>query len=117
MNNLELLDAVRKMRDTGELSGIIAGLVDGVPPTTQEITLARFVLAVLSEGPVACPEIAANVLDGWALVPIEPTPEMIAAAMDSEDVTFDREDETVFYVHHDAIYAAMLSAAPQITDR
>ncbi|MCW2485972.1 hypothetical protein J5069_08695 [Candidatus Symbiopectobacterium sp. NZEC127] len=51
--------------------------------------------------------------EGYALVPVEPTPEMIAAAMNSDDVTFDTKDETLFYVHHDAIYAAMIAAAPQ----
>lgn len=51
--------------------------------------------------------------DGYALVPIEPTPEMIAAAMDSDDVSFDKKDDTMFYVHHDAIWRAMLAAAPQ----
>ncbi|MEL0580103.1 hypothetical protein AACK17_16310 [Pectobacterium punjabense] len=54
-----------------------------------------------------------SVTEGYALVPIEPTPEMIAAAMDSDDVTFDKNDETLFYVHHDAIYAAMISSAPK----
>ncbi len=51
--------------------------------------------------------------EGWALVPVEPTPEMIAAAMESDDVSFDTKDETLFYVHHDNIYAAMIAAAPQ----
>lgn len=50
---------------------------------------------------------------GWAAVPVEPTPEMIAAAMDSDDVSFDKEDDSMFYVHHDAIWRAMLAAAPQ----
>ncbi|HCC5759630.1 TPA: hypothetical protein M5830_004224 [Citrobacter koseri] len=50
---------------------------------------------------------------GWVAVPVEPTPEMIAAAMDSDDVSFDKKDDTMFYVHHDAIWRAMLAAAPQ----
>ncbi|WP_370906038.1 hypothetical protein [Citrobacter koseri] len=50
---------------------------------------------------------------GWAAVPVEPTPEMIAAAMDSDDVSFDKEDDSMFYVHHDAIWRAMLAAALQ----
>ncbi|HBL7008990.1 TPA: hypothetical protein LSH92_004215 [Citrobacter koseri] len=50
---------------------------------------------------------------GWVVVPVEPTPEMIAAAMDSDDVSFDKKDDTMFYVHHDAIWRAMLAAAPQ----
>ncbi|PNO81413.1 hypothetical protein MC77_022055 [Citrobacter koseri] len=51
--------------------------------------------------------------DCWVAVPVEPTPEMIAAAMDSDDVSFDKEDDSMFYVHHDAIWRAMLAAAPQ----
>lgn len=50
---------------------------------------------------------------GWKLVPIDPTAEMIAAAMDSDDVVFDAEDETAFCVCHDAIYTAMIAAAPK----
>ncbi|WP_254877996.1 hypothetical protein [Salmonella enterica] len=51
--------------------------------------------------------------DGYALVPVEPTDEMIVAAMDSDDVTYNESDDTVFYVHHCEIYKAMLAAAPQ----
>lgn len=50
---------------------------------------------------------------GYALVPVEPTDEMIVAAMDSDDVTYNESDDTVFYVHHCEIYKAMLAAAPQ----
>ncbi|EDT3088912.1 restriction alleviation protein, Lar family [Salmonella enterica subsp. enterica serovar Newport] len=35
------------------------------------------------------------------------------AAMDSDDVTYNESDDTVFYVHHCEIYKAMLAAAPQ----
>lgn len=51
--------------------------------------------------------------DGWVMVPIEPTDEMIIAAMDSDDVTYNDSDDTVFYVQHREIYRAMLAAAPQ----
>ncbi|EDG3239167.1 hypothetical protein B6O78_08495 [Salmonella enterica subsp. enterica serovar Muenchen] len=51
--------------------------------------------------------------DGYTLVPVEPTDEMIVAAMDSDDVTYNESDDTVFYVHHCEIYKAMLAAAPQ----
>lgn len=50
---------------------------------------------------------------GWVMVPVEPTDEMIVAAMDSDDVTYNESDDTVFYVHHCEIYKAMLAAAPQ----
>lgn len=51
--------------------------------------------------------------DGYVLVPKEPTDEMIVAAMDSDDVTYNDSDDTVFYVHHREIYKAMVAAAPQ----
>ncbi|WP_417649319.1 hypothetical protein [Enterobacter hormaechei] len=51
--------------------------------------------------------------DGWKLVPVEPTEEMIAAAMCSNDVLFDSEDDTMFLVQHTVIWRAMLAAAPQ----
>ncbi|EEL9689761.1 DUF550 domain-containing protein [Salmonella enterica] len=50
--------------------------------------------------------------DGYTLVPVEPTDEMIAAAMNCEDVSYNESDDTVFYVHHREIYKAMLAAAP-----
>lgn len=49
--------------------------------------------------------------DGWKLVPVEPTEDMIAAAMNCDDVEFN-SDET-FCVNFDNIYAAMLAAAPE----
>ncbi|WP_052952471.1 hypothetical protein [Enterobacter hormaechei] len=51
--------------------------------------------------------------DGYVLVPVEPTEEMIAAAMCSNDVLFDKEDDTLFRVQHGEIWRAMLSTAPQ----
>lgn len=51
--------------------------------------------------------------DGYVLVPVEPTEEMIAAAMCSNDVLFDKEDDTLFRVQHGEIWRAMLSTAPE----
>ncbi|EPN4104712.1 TPA: hypothetical protein ACTYN4_002959 [Enterobacter hormaechei] len=51
--------------------------------------------------------------DVYVLVPVEPTEEMIAAAMCSNDVLFDKEDDTLFRVQHGEIWRAMLSTAPQ----
>ncbi|WP_288791140.1 DUF3850 domain-containing protein [uncultured Enterobacter sp.] len=51
--------------------------------------------------------------DGYVLVPVEPTEEMIDAAMCSNDVLFDKEDDTLFRVQHGEIWRAMLSTAPQ----
>lgn len=52
--------------------------------------------------------------DGYVLVPIEPTDEMIAAAMCSDDVLFDKEDDTMFRVQHGEIWRVMLAAAPAL---
>ena len=49
--------------------------------------------------------------EGYVLVPKEPTKEMIAAAMNCDDVEFN-SDET-FCVNFDNIYTAMIAAAPQ----
>ncbi|HFI1933481.1 TPA: hypothetical protein ACGPMY_003918 [Yersinia enterocolitica] len=51
--------------------------------------------------------------EGWKLVPINPTAEMMAAAMECDDVVFDLDDDTIFCVQFDNIYAAMLAAAPE----
>lgn len=49
--------------------------------------------------------------DGWVMVPVEPTDEMIAAAMNCEDVLFNSDES--FCVQFGNIYEAMLAAAPQ----
>ncbi len=41
---------------------------------------------------------------GWVMVPVEPTDEMIAAAMNCEDVIFDSKDPTAFRVQYRDIY-------------
>lgn len=50
---------------------------------------------------------------GWVIVPVEPTDEMIAAAMNCEDVIFDSKDPTAFRVQYRDIYIAMTTEAPQ----
>lgn len=49
--------------------------------------------------------------DGYALVPVKPTDEMIEAAMNCEDVLFNSDES--FCVQFGNIYEAMLAAAPQ----
>ncbi len=49
--------------------------------------------------------------DGYVMVPKEPTDEMIAAAMNCEDVLFNSDDS--FCVQFGNIYEAMLAAATQ----
>ncbi|EAA7888135.1 hypothetical protein EQ33_000347 [Salmonella enterica subsp. enterica] len=51
---------------------------------------------------------------GWVMVPIEPTDEMIAAAMECDDVVFDSKDPTAFCVQYREIYYAMVDAAPAL---
>ena len=55
--------------------------------------------------------LAQPVSQGYKLVPVEPTEEMIAAAMNCDDVEFN-SDET-FCVNFDNIYRAMLAATPE----
>ncbi|EEE1295688.1 hypothetical protein CB343_005345 [Salmonella enterica subsp. diarizonae] len=50
---------------------------------------------------------------GWVIVPVEPTDEMIAAALECEGVTFDSKDPTVFCVQYREIYYAIVDAAPK----
>lgn len=49
--------------------------------------------------------------DGWVMVPVELTDDMIAAAMNCDDVLFNRDES--FCVQFGSIYAAMIAAAPQ----
>ncbi|EED4849162.1 hypothetical protein UJ01_03005 [Salmonella enterica subsp. arizonae] len=61
--------------------------------------------------PVYAAPPAPVVPDGYALVPVEPTDEMIAAAMNCEDVLFNSDES--FCVQFGNIYEAMLAAVPQ----
>lgn len=49
---------------------------------------------------------------GWVMVPIEPTDEMIAAAMNCEDVLFNSDES--FCVQYREIYCAMVDTAPAL---
>ncbi|CAI2141071.1 hypothetical protein [Serratia marcescens] len=55
--------------------------------------------------------LAQPVSSGYKFVPVEPTEDMIASAMNCDDVSFNA-DET-FCVNFGNIYAAMLAAAPE----
>ncbi|WP_324029321.1 hypothetical protein GC087_21560 [Pantoea sp. JZ2] len=55
-----------------------------------------------------------EIIPGWKLVPVEPTVEMVLAAQDSEDVVFDKEDDSLFIVNHKEIYRSMLAVAPEV---
>ncbi|MBH2978501.1 hypothetical protein HP475_09130 [Serratia marcescens] len=61
--------------------------------------------------PLYTAQSAPTVPDGFKLVPTVPTPEMIAAAMNCDDVTFINLED--FCVNFGNIYAAMLEAATE----
>lgn len=69
----------------------------------EYVRIERYQEAVIGNSPV--------IPDGYALVPVEPTDEMIAAAMNCEDVLFNSDES--FCVQFGNIYEAMLAAAPQ----
>ncbi|EEH1591907.1 eaa protein [Salmonella enterica subsp. enterica serovar Gaminara] len=73
----------------------------------EYVRIERYQEAVIGNSPV--------IPDGYALVPVEPTDEMIAAAMNCEDVLFNSDES--FYVQFGNIYEAMLAAAPQPEQR
>lgn len=79
---------------------------DGLPPVIKGIHAA-------AQGWNACRAamLAQPVSQGYKLVPVEPTEDMIAAAMNCDDVEFN-SDET-FCVNFDNIYRAMIAAAPE----
>lgn len=63
------------------------------------------------DGPLAGRLKSPVIPEGYVMVPKEPTDEMIAAAMNCEDVLFNGDDS--FCVQFGNIYEAMLAAAPQ----
>ncbi|WP_212689915.1 DUF550 domain-containing protein [Salmonella enterica] len=69
----------------------------------EYVRIERYQEAVIGNSPV--------IPDGYALVPVEPTDEMIEAAMNCEDVLFNSDES--FCVQFGNIYEAMLAAAPQ----
>lgn len=71
----------------------------------EYVKLERLQEALVGNSPV--------IPDGYALVPVEPTDEMIAAAMECDDVVFDSKDPTAFCVQFREIYCAMVDTAPK----
>lgn len=65
----------------------------------------------LASGPDRTVEVRYVAPPGYVMVPKEPTDEMIAAAMNCEDVLFNSDES--FCVQFGNIYEAMLAAAPQ----
>lgn len=64
-----------------------------------------------ASGPDRTVEVRYVAPPGYVMVPKEPTDEMIAAAMNCEDVLFNSDES--FCVQFGNIYEAMLAAAPQ----
>jgi len=98
-------------------------MLQGAEPVKSGLTLRDGVAVVrnsgiaIDAGKIQAERDALNspaIPDGYALVPVEPTEGMMAAAMNSDDVLFDTEDDTMFRVQHGVIWRAMLVAAPQL---
>lgn len=96
---------------------VARGLVEGEPTTEAHRQAAILnndrLLKVISACRAAMLQAGNSpvIPEGYMMVPKEPTAEMIAAAMNCDDVEFN-SDET-FCVNFDNIYAAMVEAAPQ----
>jgi len=102
-----------------------AAMLQGAEPVSQPCSLRDGLAAIRNSGiAIDAEKIQAerdalnepDVPDGYALVPVEPTAEMVAAAMLSDDVLFDQDDDTMFRVQHGVIWRAMLSAAPDFRE-
>ncbi|HHN5469361.1 hypothetical protein [Klebsiella pneumoniae] len=83
-----------------------------LPKNAKSLTGNSPVIGIgLASGPDRTVEVHYVVLPGYVVVPKEPTDEMIAAAMNCEDVLFNSDDS--FCVQFVNIYEAMLAAAPK----
>lgn len=101
-NGVRVVQAViRALRD----SGLIRTYPDLSQPVDHQISEYEKIMGQAGNSPV--------IPDGYALVPVEPTDEMIAAAMECDDVVFDSKDPTAFCVQYREIYCAMVDVAPQ----
>lgn len=102
-----------------------AAMLQGAEPVSHPYTLREGVAAIrnsgiaIDAGKIQAERDALNepdMPDGYAMVPVEPTAEMVAAAMLSNDVLFDQDDDTMFRVQHGVIWRAMLAAAPDFRE-
>ncbi|MVY05142.1 hypothetical protein GQF59_30060, partial [Escherichia coli] len=83
-----------------------------LPKNAKSLTGNSPVIGIdLASGPDRTVEVHYVVLPGYVVVPKEPTDEMIASAMNCEDVLFNSDDS--FCVQFVNIYEAMLAAAPK----
>ncbi|EIV7916831.1 hypothetical protein ML153_002475 [Klebsiella pneumoniae] len=83
-----------------------------LPKNAKSLTGNSPVIGIdLASGPDRTVEVHYVVPPGYVVVPKEPTDEMIAAAMNCEDVLFNSDDS--FCIQFVNIYEAMLAAAPK----
>lgn len=102
-NGVRVVQAViRALRD----SGLVRTYPDLSQPVDPQISEYEKIILQAGNSPV--------IPDGYALVPVEPTDEMIAAAMECDDVVFDSKDPTAFCVQYREIYCAMVDTAPAL---
>lgn len=100
----ELADAVN------EFLAVLDNYPEQLVPINRNSVPVKDLRKALSSDPqLNSPEIP----EGWKLTPINPTAEMMAAAMECDDVVYDLDDDTIFCVQFDNIYAAMIAAAPE----
>ncbi|WP_394817519.1 Lar family restriction alleviation protein [Serratia marcescens] len=102
-NNAESMQAVAWRHDDGPFAGIAI--------TRAKSVADSWIAKGWTVTPLYTAPPAPAVPDGFKLVPTVPTPEMIAAAMNCDDVTFNVEES--FCVNFGNIYAAMLAAVPE----
>ncbi|WP_273974025.1 Lar family restriction alleviation protein [Serratia ureilytica] len=105
-SNAESTQAVAWRHDNGPFAGMAL--------TRSKNVADSWIANGWNVTPLYTAQPALTLPDGFKLVPTVPTPEMIAAAMNCDDVTFNA-DET-FCVNFDSIYRAMLKAAPSDTN-
>lgn len=100
-NGVRVVQAViRALRD----SGLIRTYPDLSQPVDPQISEYEKIMGQAGNSPVTP--------DGYTLVPVEPTDEMIAAAMNCEDVLFNSDES--FCVQYREIYCAMVDTAPAL---
>lgn len=100
-NGVRVVQAViRALRD----SGLIRTYPDLSQPVDPQISEYEKTMLQAGNSPV--------IPDGYALVPVNPTDEMIAAAMDCKDVLFNSDES--FCVQYREIYCAMVDTAPAL---
>ena len=103
--NAQVLNTIKAPPALGSLPKTVE--VQNTNSPVNDVTTGK----PLTNGPDRTVEVHYVVPPGYVVVPKEPTDEMIAAAMNCEDVLFNSDDS--FCVQFVNIYEAMLAAAPK----